>query len=436
MLAGPGEGYRLRAFSPQGETVELPYSPPLGPEEADRAFAFVARANAQLLRSSSNTNFDEIRQIGERLFNSICQGRVWSLYSQAQDVAREQGKSLRIRLVFDEPQIAALPWEFLYDPARRDFVSLSLATPVVRQWQGNAAVKEPVELKPPLNILLAAAEAGLYSPEDYQEEIRFLEEHSENTEKEFNIVRNIRHATPSELLQPLNAPCHILHLIASGDEQRIRTGPGAEAVSAGSMFVNAESGATASFAEIKAEQLRAFTQKTNGLQLVYFSGDCTDRLAAQLAADGLATIGWRGRNTVEAYYSFARGFYTALLAGAGLEAALTKGRRAIDSEHPGSKEWGMAVLYLQAEKGFAIAAKGSSDNVQINIDLPSDVADPGVEKELKKLKARLWLEEKNKEAVEAELKRFPDNPPDYINSQHRKIEANISELTDKIKQFK
>ena len=434
-LANAGAGYKLKAYASVGEAIEFDYKLPLTQAESDRVFAFVARANSQLFRSAPNANADEIRVIGERLFNSICDSRVASLYNQSLALAKESGKSLRVRLVFDRTEVASLPWEFLYDPWRRDFVALSTLSPIVRQWQNLANLLEPGTLAPPLRVFVAEAEV---SSLDYgaEQEFQLLEQLRQSKADQLVFAGQMRRATRAVFSAPPPQPCHLLHLIMSGDSHNIAATSGA----ADSLFVKPVYGATLDYEEVKAEQLRQYCANIHGLQLVVLNGDCTEVLAAQLAPVCRATIGWRGRNTLEAYLSFTRGLYTALLNGVGLEMAVTEGRRAIDLEYPGGKEWGMPVLYLQMAKGFAlntgkIASSRGTTSREYNFAVQLD--NPKHEREWRMLSARLSLEEQNKAAVEAQAKKFEvSSIPDYISDQLAEINSTIKSLKSQLNQFK
>jgi hypothetical protein len=57
-----------------------------------------------------------VQQFGDALFQALFNGEVRSRYDVSRNMARQQGKGLRLKLRINAPELAALPWEFLYDP--------------------------------------------------------------------------------------------------------------------------------------------------------------------------------------------------------------------------------------------------------------------------------------------------------------------------------
>ena len=59
---------------------------------------------------------------------------------------------MRIKLRIESPELAALPWEYLYDGNRGDYLTLSASTPVVR-YIPLPQTMAPLQVQPPLRIL-------------------------------------------------------------------------------------------------------------------------------------------------------------------------------------------------------------------------------------------------------------------------------------------
>src|SRR6185295_13084968 len=69
------------------------------------------------------------------------------------DQARLKSKGLRLRLRLEAPELAALPWEYLFDEdIKCGYLSLSKETPVVRHLDVALPV-ESLTLEPPIHIL-------------------------------------------------------------------------------------------------------------------------------------------------------------------------------------------------------------------------------------------------------------------------------------------
>jgi len=56
-----------------------------------------------------------IKDFGQNIFDSLLKGEVRSAYDVSMREAKQQGKGLRMKLRIKPPELAALPWEFLYD---------------------------------------------------------------------------------------------------------------------------------------------------------------------------------------------------------------------------------------------------------------------------------------------------------------------------------
>lgn len=88
---------------------------------------------------------------GSRLFDALFQERIRDLYVATR---ARRGQAFRYRLILDHPAVARLPWELLYDHERRAFLALEAS--MVRGF-GLAEPTQPLEVQPPLRILISAA---------------------------------------------------------------------------------------------------------------------------------------------------------------------------------------------------------------------------------------------------------------------------------------
>ena len=71
--------------------------------------------------------------VGEQLYEAVFRDEIRSCLRRSMDEAGRQQKGLRIRLRLSEvPELANLPWEYLYDRSRDTFLALSSETPLVR----------------------------------------------------------------------------------------------------------------------------------------------------------------------------------------------------------------------------------------------------------------------------------------------------------------
>src|SRR3954447_1060174 len=102
-------------------------------------------------------------QAGGELFRTVFQGELLKAFQGCLAKARG-GPGLRIRLrLNDVPQLAGLPWEYLYDAEGRGFLALSGRTPVVRYLELSEGL-DTLWVEPPLRIL-----AVISTPQGYRE---------------------------------------------------------------------------------------------------------------------------------------------------------------------------------------------------------------------------------------------------------------------------
>src|SRR5260221_8512860 len=91
-----------------------------------------------LLRSGGNQRLilsseeQAVQNFGRALFDALFTGEVRTRYAISQLAAANLDKGLRLKLRIQSPELAALPWEFLYDPGMATYVCLSSNTPIVR----------------------------------------------------------------------------------------------------------------------------------------------------------------------------------------------------------------------------------------------------------------------------------------------------------------
>jgi hypothetical protein len=89
-----------------------------------------------VIEASVLTQFDSVatpQAVGEQLYEAVFRDEIRSCLRRSMDEAKRQQKGLRIRLRLSEvPELANLPWEYLYDRSRDTFLALSSETPLVR----------------------------------------------------------------------------------------------------------------------------------------------------------------------------------------------------------------------------------------------------------------------------------------------------------------
>jgi hypothetical protein len=102
---------------------------------------------------------EPLRMVGQQLFEALFTGHVYGAYRASLGAAQQQQKRLGVVLRIVEPELAALPWEALFDPEIEEYLCRS--EPLIRHVDAPYTA-EPLEVCPPLRILgLVASPRGL-----------------------------------------------------------------------------------------------------------------------------------------------------------------------------------------------------------------------------------------------------------------------------------
>ncbi|MGH9363084.1 MAG: CHAT domain-containing protein, partial [Thermoanaerobaculia bacterium] len=156
------------------------------------------------------------QELGRDLFAALTREKaLYACYHTSLVQARGQGKGLRLRLRIEAPDLAALPWEYLFDPDfKQDHLSLSRETPIVRHLEVALPI-EPLTLAPPIRILgMVGARHGLDVARE-QEQMALAVEHL--TDKGVVRLEWVGGHTWRDLSEALQAgPWHIFHFIGHG----------------------------------------------------------------------------------------------------------------------------------------------------------------------------------------------------------------------------
>ncbi len=168
-------GYSVSVRSPAGEAQEQMSFPFNERQLRDRLKDLeIALLRSGGTRRSLSREELPVQDFGRSLFEALLVGDVRTRYLMSLDKAEQQEKGLRMKLRVQPPELAVLPWEFLYDPDR-DYLCFSPDTPIVRYVH----LRQPVRLltvAPPLRVLgMVASPRGL-DPLDVEHEKELMNE--------------------------------------------------------------------------------------------------------------------------------------------------------------------------------------------------------------------------------------------------------------------
>ncbi|HSJ74669.1 MAG TPA: hypothetical protein VK899_00510, partial [Gemmatimonadales bacterium] len=121
----------------------------------------LSRGELELLSSDktgASSSPSQPREVGTRLYAALFQTEIDRLFQSCRDSLQhgDQGLRLRLRIGADDLQaeyLSQLPWEWLWDPWQKAFLSVDLSTPVVRDFAVGIG-NNPLLAEPPLRILV------------------------------------------------------------------------------------------------------------------------------------------------------------------------------------------------------------------------------------------------------------------------------------------
>lgn len=139
--------------SPAGEAVasfRLPFAPP----ELTQAAEWLAAD------SDSAAAEQTLRGMGGRLFQAFFQSNIRTCWAESQRLAYHARAHLRLRLqVMPQERFANLPWEYLYDETRKEYLALASYTPLIR-YLGLMHQIVPLKVAAPLRMLVIIPSPG------------------------------------------------------------------------------------------------------------------------------------------------------------------------------------------------------------------------------------------------------------------------------------
>ena len=160
---GPRGKYRARVLrSPAGDTTYVQFTVP-SDLELENFVLRVGRPRSGT-RGPGRPESAPLKTFGGKLYAAVFQDSVRDMLQGSISKTRAQGVGLRLRLrLADTPELAELPWEFLYDPRLDRFLAQSRHTPLVR-YLDLPDPPRPLIVEGPLRLLVMIA-----SPTDYPE---------------------------------------------------------------------------------------------------------------------------------------------------------------------------------------------------------------------------------------------------------------------------
>ncbi len=345
-----GNGYRAHLHSQSGENVTVTFGKPFSDMELEN-FLLKAGYGRRSVRRIDTVETAAAKEFGGKLFNTLFKGDAQECLRRDLSYAQQQDARLRLRLsLTDTPELADLPWEYLYNPANNKFLALSVETPVVRYLELRDRIA-PLTVNPPLRVLMMVSSPSDYAALDTEAEAKNLHAALADLEARGLVeIETMEDANLSALQRKLRrGEYHIFHFIGHGgyDNQTEQ----------GVLILEDEHGRGRA---VSGQDLGMLLHDHRCLRLAILNaceGGRADRkdpfagTAQSLLQQGIpAVIAMQFEITDDAAIAFAHEFYEALSDNYPVDAALTEARKSLFGQGRGL-EWGTPVLYLRAPNG-------------------------------------------------------------------------------------
>ncbi|MGB3653705.1 MAG: AAA-like domain-containing protein, partial [Rivularia sp. (in: cyanobacteria)] len=106
------------------------------------------------LIDSAQTNSELFKALGSQLYQALFPDKINARFHATIAAAQANQESIRLRLIFESPELASLPWEFLYDEDTNTFLGNNTETVVSRYIDVPLQKRDIKAASLPLKVLL------------------------------------------------------------------------------------------------------------------------------------------------------------------------------------------------------------------------------------------------------------------------------------------
>jgi ATP/maltotriose-dependent transcriptional regulator MalT len=306
---------------------------------------------ADLQRIETGDTTDRLLpEFGRRLFDALFPDPIAAVYRSSLGLAWGQGKGLRVRLRLEAPELAVLPWEYLYDGEEDCFLAVSPNTPLVR-YVPMPHPNRPTSARPPLRVLVVLSSPMDALSLDVDKEKGLIEQALRaNIEQGRVRLQVLERATVAEIGQAMRAfRPHVFHFVGHSEVVEDRASIVLEDGAGQAQLVGVRT-----FREFFLGIPDTRLAVLNACQLARTS---STQLLAGLAPELLrrnlsAVVAMQSPISDRTAQIFSREFYRSLALGYPVDGALAEARKGILLETgSGAPDWGIPVLYLRAQDG-------------------------------------------------------------------------------------
>lgn len=360
-----GDGYVAKVTdSPAGQSERVRVTRPF--PDISREELLLRLENAVLKGQGLHRGSPEekvLREFGAEVFKIIFKAapierQFISSLNKVKEQPGGEVEGLRLKLRVEPPELAVLPWEYLYDDLTNTYLCLRNKSPLVRFLE----IPEPTPpliVKGALNVLgMISNPGGDWPLLDVERERSKIDKAMAALQAKHVNFRWVQGDTYEHLLEMMQKDSwHVFHFIGHGGTAEFTHDdlPGADKTQADGFIVLADGSGGA--ARVPAFELGLALQGDGSLRLAVLncceSGRSTGHSAFSSAGASLVQAGvpvvvaMQFPITDNAAIQFTSGFYSSLVTGAPVERAITTARVAM--RYSSNVEWGIPVLFTRAK---------------------------------------------------------------------------------------
>jgi formylglycine-generating enzyme required for sulfatase activity len=343
--------YRARVIDSPVGTAVSEFDPPLSDLELENYILRMGQTRQGKRLPFESSELKAIKQCGESLFEAIFNGDVYTCYVMSWELARDQGRGLRIRLHIDVSEFHDYPWELLYNSKTNQFLALSTDTPIVRFFE-LPFPEQPLFVEAPIKILVMISSPEGFPPLNVDEEWKRLESaFAPLIRRGLVVLERLKRPTLGELQKALRRDqFHIFHFIGHGK-----------------FVVHKQDGVLLMEEElngrgrpVSGQYLSILLHDHQSLRMVVLNAcegartsqsDPYAGVAQMLVQQGIpAVIAMQFPIFEDSAIEFAYQFYGAIVDGLPVDAAISEARKAIFTTG-NETEWATPVLFMNSPNG-------------------------------------------------------------------------------------
>ena len=171
------------------------------------------------LIESKQTNRELLKGLGHELYQALFPNQINALFHATMVSAQANQESVRLRLIFESPQFASLPWEFLYYEPTNTFLGNNTETVLSRYIDVPLQKRDIKTASLPLKVLLVISSPDNLAALDANGEENLIREalkkYIEAGQIELDVLKEATNRNSRQMLR--EKPYNVFHFIGHGD---------------------------------------------------------------------------------------------------------------------------------------------------------------------------------------------------------------------------